>query len=78
MYNNLFGDNNAIITVDKSNGKYSFDNSTEFKANGPIKGITNIKELQGVNITGKNGGGSFSTIAVKEDGTFYNLGSSRS
>ncbi len=75
-YNNLFGekDSNAIINVDHANGKYMFDNPTEFKANGPIKGITNIKNLQGVNISGRYGGGAFSTIAVREDGTFYNIG----
>lgn len=71
-YNSLFGekDSNAIINVDHANGKYSFDNPTEFKANGPIKGITNIKKLQGVNISGcYGGGGAFSTIAIRADGT---------
>lgn len=71
-YNDLFGDKNSnvIIHVDYTNREYSFDNPTEFKANGPIKGITNIKKLQGVNISGcYGGGGAFSTIAIRADGT---------
>lgn len=53
---------------------YAIKNN-KFNSYGKVEGVTSIVDIVGGNVNGKAGGGHFSSFAIRNDGSFYDMGS---